>query len=489
MRKVRQADFLRGRTWTAKQASIINCTTPELAVDGGRRFGKTYTCAPAFLRRIFRRHALAAARVRSGELKPWGGAGLPPRLARHQEPHVQAAVLTPRERHLEQCRQYIMSYFTGTYRRFQHPKLALTDAGRQMWFYFNGVASRIRFVTGSGVAAVVSNALDELWIDEAGLLDGMIVDAVRPVLWERNGGLMASGTPSLGVEHWFSQLCLAGLDPDHPYYVPDVVERDPRVTTVIGTSYEAFDRNVRVRARADAKRMGEAWEAQWVRGDWRLPSLFVYDNWDPQSHVIAYDPRTRHFPGRVRPLPPPQLTLGVIDWAYSTTRPGAAVVFHVWLRNPLDPDRTRPLVIAIDDRQEAREYNAGGWYQIFHDLYAEHRIQRWYADPSRDELLIQARRNSGRIGPVKPAEKADKGGRINLLKSLLGSYDDTPPAFYVSDRCTHLPRQFGSYRWKLDPLKNPTDKPIDYDDHCLDCCAFLMGSIIRGGHVIPHISL
>jgi len=333
---------------------------------------------------------------------------------------------------------------------------------------------------------VVSQAHDLIWVDEAGLTDGAVIEAAIPTLWERDGELVLSGTPEQGLEHWYTLRCLSGLPPEHPYYVPDVVPRDPDCETVVGTSYEAFLPSVRAAAKSDSARMGDAWTRKWILGDWRMPDLFVFSEWDPKIHVIHYDLTSREICGRK--VPPPNRVIGVIDWAYSQTSPGAAVVYHVWSRNPLDPgDRTRPLVVAVADVQRAQAYTWDGWWRDLERLRVVHGVQRWFADPNRDEMIQAARKVSGRIGSVTAASKKDKPGRLVLVGSLLHAADGGFPAFYVASNCEHLARQFARYRWKTDSHGNPRDIPVDYDDHCIDCTAFLVGEIMAGGHVVPSL--
>jgi len=493
-RTIRIANILRGRDWTAKQAAIIECTTRYVAVIGGRRFGKSWTCAPAFLRRVHARHEAAMAKVRRGEQEPWAGAGLPAKQARHIPPHINAVVIAPMERHLEQCKAYIRAYYTGSFRKFLHPDLWLADAGRQTWLFYGGVATRIKFVVGKSITSVVSDENDVIWIDEAGMLDDAVFDALLPTTWNRNGEIIASGTPELGLEHWFNRFCLQGMSPEHEYYEPDVVEPDANVTTFVGTSYEAYDPNVRKAARKAAKLLGEGYEAQWIKGDWRLPGQFVFDGWDPLVHVVDYDPATRKLAGHRLPLPRPSLIVGVKDFAYSSTQPGAAVVFHVWFHHPLDvglelaKDFRRPLVIAVEDLEQKAEYTAAGWIQDLASLRHRHGVRYWYADPSRDELLQLLQRFKAKVGLVKPASKADKAGRRTLLKALMEHSAETPPAFFVSSKCRTLPTQIASYKWKLDAKRNPKPEPQEHDDHCIDCCCFLMGHVMRGGMGLPKVA-
>jgi hypothetical protein len=501
-RHIRLANLLHGRDWTAKQAAIIECITRYLAVIGGRRFGKSYTCAPAFLKRVHRRHQTLARCLRQGKPSPWsaskqpvrawGGAGQPAKRARHVPPHVNAVVVAPMERHLEQCKNYIRSYYAGSFSRFAHPDLFMADAGRQMWLFYGGIATRIKFIVGKSISSVVSDENDVVWIDEAGMLDDQVFDALLPSTWNRDGEIIASGTPELGVEHWFNRLCLQGMDPSHEYYEPDVVDPDPNVTCIVGTSYEAYDPTVREAAKKAAKLLGEGYEAQWIKGDWRLPGQFVFDGWDAAIHVVDYDSSTRKLAGIRKPLPPPNIIIGVIDFAYSPTNPGAAVVFHLWFKHPLDKyqkgDFQRPLVIAIDDLETCQEYDANGWFRDLSRMRFEHGVKYWRADPSKEEMLRLCKRFKNRapaIGLVKPAQKEDKEGRRNLLKALLQHDEQHIPGFLVSRRCETLPTELAAYKWKLDSQRNPKPVPQEHNDHCIDCCTFLMANAFKGGIALP----
>ena len=483
MKRILVANLYRGMAFSPKQVEILRSDKRNIAIDGGRRFGKSFIAAAKFTMQVHQR--MASLR---GKVKLWGGAGMPKAKARHQPPHVEAWVVTPRERHLEQCRAYLQSYYAGQYHRYLHPELALIDGGKQLWLYYGGVAARIRFVVGQSAVGMVSGALDAVWLDEAGLMDNEVMAALNPVLWERKATRICSGTPELGTEHWFTRMCLSGLDPDHPYYVADVVPRDEDTLTVIGTSYDAYLQDVRTEAEKDAKRNGDAWASQWLLGDWRLPSLFVYSEWDPAKHICRYTPEQPMLHGKR--LPKPSVVLGVKDWAYSADKPGATVVFHVWYRNPLDPtDTSRPLVIAVEDKQLKAEYTKDGWYGVMKSMRQRYGLRQWYADPSAPDLIRQASNFARSIGAVRPAEKGDKWGRINLVRALLHSAEDMPPAFYINgDRCPNLARQFENYRMATKRSGETTEKTIDYDDHCLDCVAFLMGKVMRGGYSVPDLS-
>jgi hypothetical protein len=470
--------MLRAYRWLELQAKIIKSIAQKLVIDGGRRFGKSFTSAPAVLKRMHRRHEIMMECLRTGkpapwapqkQVLPWGGIGRPAKHARHIDANINVAVVAPMDRHLTRCKNYMRSYYAGPYQRFGHPDLFFADAGRQTWIVYGGIATKITYCVGKSIQSVVSDENDILWIDEAGLLENMIWEAVYPTTLE-------------------------GLPLDHPWYEPDVVEPDPNTEVFICSSYEAFDENVRKNSRKAAKLMGEAYEKKWILGDWRLPNIYVFDNWDAQKHVVDYDPATRKLAGREQPLPPPKLIVGVIDFAYSPTNPGAACVYHVWFRNPLDDpkltskDFHRPLIIAVEDLQQAKEYTGAGWFQDLSAMRYRTGLRYWFCDPARDEMYqqcLQYKNKRPAIGLVRKASNVDKAGRLVLLRGLLEAQEDGYPAFMVRNTCTELPRQFAGLKWKLNAKKEPTDTPSDFDDHCIDCTAFLMNHVNRGQIGLP----
>ncbi|MCP3973174.1 MAG: hypothetical protein GY720_01635, partial [bacterium] len=229
-------------------------------------------------------------------------------------------------------------------------------------------------------------------------------------------------------------------------------------------------------------------------GDWRLPGQFVYDNWDPLIHVVDYNPSTRELPGIRKPLPRPNLILGVLDFAYSPTQPGAAVVFHIWFKHPLDAATQgafqRPLVIAVEDLEQCAEYDAYGWFKDISKLRFRHGVKYWRADPSKEEMLRLCRRFKSQkpaIGLVKAASKKDKVGRRNLFKALLQHDESNMPGFLVSSACETLPTQIATYKWKLDARRNSTSEPQTDDDHCIDCCCFMAPYAMRGSVGVPAV--
>ena len=479
-------DLARGRTWTPLQTAVLMATEPRINLIGGRRLGKSYVGAAKFLSRVFGRIHGFAEQVRRGERSVWGGLKLRPGHARQLDPDVEAWVVAPRDLHLNRCRANLLGYFSGQRARLLYPGLGLADSGRQLWLLSGGVVARIRFAVAGSVSSMVSTGVHELWVEESGLTDNQVIAALDPVTWEYGGHRITTGTPALGTEHWSTRSALAGIGPEHPFFIKDVVDRDLGTRTFTGTSFDSPLKEVREAAAQATKVSGEDWADQWVKGDWRLKSIYIYSEFDPNLHLVDYDHR-RHILHGVS-LRAPDLVLGVIDWAYSDTRPGASVVLHIWLRNPLATgDNTRPLIVAVDDRREVMPYTREGWYRTWGDWRREYGIPYWIADPSRHELIKSAGKHLNTIGPVRPAPKADKPGRITIVKSWLHHQVGISPSFYVSNRCKILPRELPDYRRKFKASGAISEDPYDYDDDCLDCVAFAAGHLTEGGFVIPRL--
>jgi hypothetical protein len=479
-------DLLAGCEWSPIQADILEDQHRHVAIVAGRRFGKSFVTARLTIKRMMERMNQYALEIRKKKRQPWAGHGKSRREALLCAPDVEAWCITPRERHQEQASGYVMQVFgQGDRRSLLHPDFGLYDRGKQVWLSWGGVVGRLRFVTGSSVAAMVGGALDVAWFDEAGLVDNMILDAIAPTLYDRRGSIVASGTPAVGYEHWFTRFAMSGLPQKHERWVPDIVEPNPDVGTHLATSLDAYLPDVRVEAKKEIATRGEPWARQWIFADWRMQSQYVYDEWSPAVHVQTID-TTRLRIGDVRIPRRPDLTYGVIDWSYGAA-PGAAIVAAVWYRNPLVKGDTRPLIAVLADEQQKASYSEAGWWSTLRSMAQHHGVATWFADPASEHLIKLAKR--GNIGaPIRPAHRSDKAGRIQMTKSLLHHSDNVAPSLYVSEKCQHTMRQFATYRWRVSRSGLVSDRTIDYDDHCLDCIAFLVGSLPQSGS-IPRIAI
>lgn len=476
------------RQLSVVQGGILDCEARFVVALCGRRVGKTHIGPLWVAKRVHRRMSRLIRDVRAGKRTPWTGIGKTAAHAQYERPDVYAWVVAPRDAHLDEIRGNFMRLYSGVWSKFLNPSFpdGLYDRGSQLWLYQGGVAAKIEFIPASSEARMAGKGLDVLWIDEAGFIQNRLYRVIRPATYDRRAEILATGTPDTGDTHWFNRMSAAGLDDDHERNPRDFAERDPDIKTFIAdTRYDAAVLAAREEALRDEKQMGDAAARLLFAADWRIPSRMVYDEWSPRDHIIDYDASSRRV-GKVH-LPNPDKVYGCIDWSYKADTPGAAIMVHYWRRNPLNPEDKRPLIILVEDAQEKMAYTDDGWWGVLRGMARRHSPVGWYADPHSPHLIKAANiaqhgcADFDRFGKVMQADARDKAGRIVMVKSLLHFDKGLPPALYVSGQCSEFPRQFSNYKYRTDRVTGDiTEKTIDYDDHCLDALAFVVGKVYGG---------
>jgi hypothetical protein len=462
------------------QSEIVEAETRIVVACCGRRVGKTWVGVLWTIDRICQRVARRLEEIRDGKARRWEGLGKSAKVAKFLQPDILVWCVAPRETHLDDAKSQFLRLFTGDWSRFLHPAFdgGLYDRGHQLWLLFSGVCVRIDFVPAASEARMVSKGLDIVWIDEAGFVPNDRFRALKPATMDRKSDILATGTPSLGDSHWFTRLAASGLTSDHERYNAHISEKDPEVTTFIA---DTFTHAALPEARTEAIREEAFWGKDfadlWLRADWRTKGRHVFPMWRPDLHVVQYT-TGRGWRVGGRPLPRPDHVWGAVDWSGGAA-PGAATVVHVWRRHPLSPLDPRPLMVIVEDSQGKQAYTDDGWWGILRSLDQRWGVDRWVGDPHSPHLITQAR---GAGLYVEPGPHADKAGRINVVAGLLhhDPSKSVSPALLVSDRCTHVPRQFAQYSWRVSRDGAVQDQPRQYDDHCLDCIAMLAGEIVSG---------
>lgn len=467
------------------QARILRDDTRVVVACCGRRVGKTWIGAYKTAKLVHTRMAALVQDVREGKRKRHISEGRPARIARYLRPDILAWIVAPAERHLDEARGYLLQlYAEPGWEDYLHPAFpgGIYDRGHQLWLLRDGVCARYDFIPASSEGRLVGKGLDILWIDEAGFIDNARYQAIKPATMDKRADILATGTPDLGDDHWFTKLAIAGLPDGHERSDP-MVEHNPEVSTWIAdTVRHAALAEARSEAVKEAKFWGSRWAARWIYADWRMRGRHVYDEWNADKHVKRYGLRgAAIWLGNER-LPRPDTVIGAVDWSGGAA-PGAAVVAHVWRRNPLSQEDPRPLVVVVADHQGYEAYTDDGWWAILRGLDRRWGVDRWVGDPHAPNLIQQA--NDAGIW-VEPGEAADKMGRIHMVGSLLhwsegeGDEAGVAPALYVSSRCEHTMQQFGEYAWKTSRDGEILDKPRQYNDHCMDCMAMIAPEIGEG---------
>jgi hypothetical protein len=102
-----------------------------------------------------------------------------------------------------------------------------------------------------------------------------------------------------------------------------------------------------------------------------------------------------------------------------------------------------------------------------------------------EELIQQARR----VGiPFRSADKSNKLGRIATIRALLHHSPSVRPSLYISRRARHTIREISDYRYRKNRTTGESSgKPMEHNDHCLDCLAYLVGMVAHGGYAVLDV--
>jgi hypothetical protein len=497
-------EIFEGDTFSPIQCEIIESPKRKIAASCGRRFGKSHAGSRKLIKWVLLDMVAELEKLERGEREQvWAGVGLSKTVAQDIPVDVLYWVVAPRTEHLSQIRGYLLTMLiNGPGKFLRHPQFPdwLNDRNRQLWLWMDGICARIDFIPASSPAGLVSKGLHGAWIDEAGFVPNDRYGAFAPMLWEHRAKLLATGTPSLGNDHWFTKLCVSGLSEGHEREDPEIAKPDDEVQTFVAdTIHHAFNENARREAMRDEKFWGAVWAAQWIYADWRTGSLRIFREWSNKIHLVNFSkPRSNPLIGtlpQIGRIPyctvgdhkifdPPTTTYGIVDWSGGTA-PGAAVIVLAWKDNPISSDDPRPLLVVVQDHEGHEAYTSAprGWWTILHGMDTGWGVDRWIADPHSPELIKQMKKAG--IWADEGAHQ-DKQGRISIIAALLHHDDEVGvvPALYVSKRCQHTQREISNYRWRRTQDGRASNKPKDYDDHCTDCLAMLAAEVYSGGGVI-----
>lgn len=203
---------------------------------------------------------------------------------------------------------------------------------------------------------------------------------------------------------------------------------------------------------ADLKRSYTGlWYRRYIGGEWVAADGAVYDCWDPDRHVVAYDA-----------LPPMLRYLAVgCDWG--TTNPSAGILLC------LGEDRK---LYAVDEWWCAKPHDGAA----FTPGQQSESLRRWLAgldaqpewvilDPSAAAFRWQLF-NDG-ITPMQ-ADNAVVPG-ILTVSTLLARRQ-----LLISDRCVNLIRELPSYSWDDKATAKGEDVPVKIDDHAADALRYVV---------------
>lgn len=200
---------------------------------------------------------------------------------------------------------------------------------------------------------------------------------------------------------------------------------------------------------------------RFILGHWVAADGAVYDMWDPQRHIIAWDD-----------LPPMrQLLAAGVD--YGTTNPTAAVILGLGEDQRLylvdewryDPAHSRR---RLTDGEISAQL--GAWLAKPHTPHDTTGTRpKWvYLDPSAASLYTQMHRDGTR---GLTAANNDVLTGIRLTATLLSS-----SRLIVADRCAGVTAEAPGYSWDPKSTEAGQDAPIKTADHSLDAVRYAIAS-------------
>ncbi len=469
-----------------------------LAPVWGRRCGKSDGCSSLISEVIVDLLCDDADAIARGELEPWRGLGRPLMQQRKSKPHSLVFVVAPEVRDLTDISGHMLNVFSGDAEVFLHPnpRMQLIDGGTKMLFVHEQACLAVWFVPAKSAASMVGRGPSAVLITESGFIPSMHWDRLVPALWDKAAWVIAEGTPTQDPSHWFTQLAVSGLEPDHPEADRSIAKRDPRVhTSRANTIDHAYLPQARERAREELRYRGKRWGELWIFASWQQPADVVFDEYRPEMSVVEFDawpvPIVKFTNGKSVVLPKPDRVEIDVDW-HRGAAPGAAVCTYTWTRrNPLNPHDSRPLMLVVDEFQDDEvdgeigkrlPYTPQGWWQVIKAMRDNWGAQRIYGDPTGIDLLKSARRN--RLA-IKPAENQDKDGRIQLINAQCCVPGDAHPALLIASTCKKTAHCLQTLQWRKDREGKSTNKPSGYNDHLADCLAYTAGRHARPKGLMP----
>lgn len=199
------------------------------------------------------------------------------------------------------------------------------------------------------------------------------------------------------------------------------------------------------------------WYRRYILGEWCAAEGAVYDGWDPDRHVVAWDK-----------LPAMTRMLGVgVD--YGTTNPSTGLLLGLGVDHRLylvDEWRVDPATshARLDDGQLSTSFRA--WLGRQHLPYLSAMQPEWIAvDPAAASFRVQLH-HDGVHGLVNADNDVLYG--IRTVAMLLGR-----GRLLVSDRCQGLIGEIPGYSWDPAATLKGEDKPIKVADHGADACRYI----------------
>jgi phage terminase large subunit len=417
------------------QLKVLNSTARWLVVLAGVRGGKTYSCAAAFLLRIFK----DLAQGRFNDKVPATG-------DRYRRPRYHAWVCAPTYDLLKEPRRYITQLLP--------PELIENFyEGRELWLK-GGVL--IEFKSTDNAKALVSAGLNGMWLDEADRIDA---DAWRGQLSTRlsdkKGWCLFSSTPYAARAGFLWQ---------------DFISRKSDATLDIDFQTWRFIDNVyndlgewrAAKARTPARYFKREYEAS-------LDAFvgLVYELGD--SHVIDVAPDKRAY----------KSVVAGVDFGWND--PGAIVVVA---------DTGKQLIV-VDELKEphlqviAQNPGERCWVSEAVRLQQKWGISKFLCD--HEPGFVHAFQRAG-LSAMNAHKDIALGIRRVSETMLPNAAEGTPgsinyvapsPGLVVSRHCKNLIEEMRSLAWNVDKHGNMLEEPAPGNDHLSDALRYAVVDLRR----------
>lgn len=336
-------------------------------------------------------------------------------------------------------------------------------SGTRLYLYSADAYERVR---GDGFKLFITDETDD-----PNFTSEVFDEAIRPALSDNLGLLLQLGTPK-GRGRLFSEY-RKGLPGDH---------FDPSYSTIQVTSLEA---GILTRAEIERARRSlpkRAFEQEYM-ATFNAPVGLVYDEWNPERHVVGRHQLPDHFD---------EYIVGV-DWG--TAARGAMLVCgidRVTLPATEDYEACEmPRCWIIEEHSAAGvPYTEDGWWKIARGIQRQYAPTRWYCDPAGGSDDATSARAAGYLRQLADVLQSEPGrpkvvpadNRISPGISAVQSFmhfDDVmseKPRLFVLDTCKQLIGEHESYRWAANPKTEDEfeDRPVKQNDHLCDAERYLV---------------
>lgn len=432
------ASALRNFTPHSAQLKVLNSTRRWVVVLAGVRGGKTYSCAAAFLTRIFRDMANGKANT-----------AVPATGDRYRRPRLHYWVAAPTYDLLKEPRRYITQLLPEEW-------IEAFYEGRELWLK-GGIL--IEFKSTDNAKALVSAGLNGMWCDEADRIDA---DAwrgqLRTRLSDKEGWCIFSSTPYAARAGFLFQDFIGLSADDKDKYGVDFIS-----WRFIDNVYNSLAEWKHAKATIPERYFKREYEAS-------LDAFvgLVYELND-DKHIIDVVPDKRAF----------RRVIAGVDWGWND--PGSIVVVG----------DTGSQLIVVDELKEshlqviAQDPGERSWVSEAVRLKAKWNISQFVCD--HEPAYVHAFIRAGLA--ANNAFKDIAAGIRRVSETMLSSapqgqpgsvnYVPPTPGLVISKRCKHLIEEMRNLAWAVDKHGAMLEEPAPGNDHAADALRYAVMELRR----------